>query len=107
MGFDGVLGIIGIIAGVLLLLPLVIGAIFVIVVVSNRADADPTGRRPAAVYSFAVSFVTLFVTLFSTFVVVAQLCSLIGTRHGHGHVSVSGYNYSNFGGAPILRHDPL
>jgi hypothetical protein len=105
MGFDGLLGIIGIIASVILLLPLVIGAIFVIVVVSNRADPDPTGRRPAVVYSLAVSFITLFVTLFSTFVVVAQLCSLIGTRHaGSGSVDFTGFDSSSSGGG-VVRSD--
>ena len=29
--------------------------VFVIIVVANRADPDPTGRRPQAVYYFAVS----------------------------------------------------
>jgi hypothetical protein len=81
MDLGSLVSIIGIIAGVILLLPVLIGGVFVILVVSNRADVDPTGRRPAVVYLLAVSFITLFVTLFSTFVVVAQLCSLIGTTN--------------------------
>jgi hypothetical protein len=77
----GLVGIIGIVALAIVALPLLAGAVLVILVVSNRADPDPTGRRPAVVYSFAVSFVTLFVTLFSTFVIVAKLWSLIGSHH--------------------------
>jgi hypothetical protein len=53
----------------------------VILIVANRADPDPTGRRPAVVYAFSVSFITLFVTLFSTFIIVTRLWSLIGTHH--------------------------
>jgi hypothetical protein len=102
MDINGLFGIIGIVAGIVLLLPLVVGAIFVIVVVSNRAEPDPTGRRPAVVYSFAVSFITLFVTLFSSFVVVSELCSLIGTRQsGSGSVDISGFDPSNPGGIVI------
>jgi hypothetical protein len=77
----GLAGIIGVIALAIVVLPLLAGVLLVILIVSNRADPDPTGRRPAVVYSFAVSFITLFVTLFSTFVIVAELWSLIGTHH--------------------------
>lgn len=77
----GLAGVIGIVALAIVVLPVLAGAVLVILVVSNRADPDPTGRRPAVVYSFAISFITLFVTLFSTFVIVAQLWSLIGSHH--------------------------
>jgi hypothetical protein len=66
-------------AGLIFLIPLLLIGIVVIVVVSNRADPDPTGRRPLAVYLYAASFVTLFVTMFASFGIVARLCSLIGT----------------------------
>src|SRR4051794_31277527 len=77
----GLAGIIGIVALAIIALPVLAGAVLVILIVANRADPDPTGRRPAVVYAFAVSFITLFVTLFSTFVIVSQLCSLIGSHH--------------------------
>lgn len=96
MGLGSLVSIIGIVAGVILLLPILIGGVFVILVVSNRADADPTGRRPAVVYLYAVSFVTLFVTLFSTFVIVAQLCSLIG-RTNRGAPNAGGSVQDLFG----------
>jgi hypothetical protein len=52
--------------------------VLVIIVVSNRADPDPTGRRPQAVYFFAVSFVTLAVTILASAVVVSGIDALVG-----------------------------
>ena len=69
--------------GVFFALVAVVG-IFVVVVVANRAEPDPTGRRPLAVYYFAVSFFTLFASLFGSFVIVYGLVQLIGS-HGGGH----------------------
>lgn len=77
---SGLGGILAIISLVLVSLPLIIGGVFVILVVSNRADPDPTGRRPAVVYSYALSFIALFVTLFATFDVVVNLVTLIGSH---------------------------
>jgi heme/copper-type cytochrome/quinol oxidase subunit 2 len=77
----GITGAIALIGVALLALPLLVGAVFVILIVSNRADPDPSGRRPSVVYSYAVSFITLFVTLFATFEIVAALTSLIGSHH--------------------------
>jgi hypothetical protein len=57
-------------------------AIFVVIVVANRADADPTGRRPLAVYLFGVSFFSVFVVLFGTFAMVLGLVQLIGSHPG-------------------------
>jgi hypothetical protein len=56
----------------------------VIIVVANRADPDPTGRRPQSVYYFAVSFVTLVTSILGSVVVVFSLVALIG----HGSSSV-------------------
>ena len=55
-------------------------AIFVVIVVANRADPDPTGRRPRAVYLFAVAFFSVFVVLFGTFAMVLGLVQLIGSH---------------------------
>ncbi len=52
--------------------------VFVIVVVSNRADPDPSGRRPQAVYYFAVSFVTLSIAVVASAAVVAGIDALVG-----------------------------
>jgi hypothetical protein len=55
-------------------------AVFAIIVVANRADPDPTGRRPLAVYLFGVSFFSIFVVLFGTFAMVLGLVQLIGSH---------------------------
>ena len=56
----------------------------IIIVVANRADPDPTGRRPQSVYYFAVSFVTLVTSIIGSIVVVFSLVALIG--HGSSGV---------------------
>ena len=53
---------------------------FVIVVVANRADPDPSGRRPQSVYFFAVSFVTILTSILGSTVVVVGLTRLIGSH---------------------------
>jgi hypothetical protein len=70
-----------IVAGVFFSIAAVV-AIFVVIVVANRADPDPTGRRPLAVYSFGVAFFSIFVVLFGTFAMVLGLVQLIGTHSG-------------------------
>ena len=54
---------------VLVVLALV--GVFVIIVVANRADPDPSGRRPQSVYCFAVSFITLSTSIIGSAVVVS------------------------------------
>lgn len=54
--------------------------VFIIIVVANRADPDPSGRRPQAVYYFAVSFVTLFVAIVGSALVVSGVDALIGNH---------------------------
>ena len=80
MDLSGVLSIVFLVVAVILLLPLLIGGIFVVVVVANRAEPDPSGRRPALVYSLGVAFLTLFITLFAATGFVASLCRLIGSH---------------------------
>lgn len=80
MDFSEALFTVGIIGSALLLLPLLIGGVFVVVVVANRAEPDQSGRRPAVVYAFGVAFITVFVSLFATAAFVASLCQLIGTH---------------------------
>jgi hypothetical protein len=55
----------------------------IIIVVANRADPDPSGRRPQSVYYFAVSFVTLVTSIIGSIVVFVSLIQLIG-HHGPG-----------------------
>lgn len=78
-GIGGLSLLAGLLIGAVALLVLIVPiAVFVIVVVANRADPDGTGRRPISVYYFAVSFVTLFTTVVGTFIVVSGLVRLIG-----------------------------
>lgn len=88
MDLNGVFSVIAFVVGIVLLLPLIVGAVFVVVVVANRADPDVSGRRPASVYAFATAFITLFVTLFATTSLVASLCRLIGSHDDAGATPV-------------------
>jgi hypothetical protein len=54
--------------------------VFVIIVVANRADPDPTGRRPQSVYFFAVSFVSITTAIIGSAVVVGALIQLVGSH---------------------------
>jgi hypothetical protein len=69
------------------ILALIIGVaivgLFIIIVVANRAEPDPTGHRPQSVYFFAVSFVTLVSTILGSMVVVFSVVDLVG-RHSPG-----------------------
>jgi hypothetical protein len=56
--------------------------VIVIVVVANRADPDPTGRRPQSIYYFAVSFVTILTSIVGSAVVVTGLVQYIGSHSG-------------------------
>src|SRR5437763_14643459 len=82
MQLSGLFFAIGLAIAAILLLPLLVGGVFVVVVVANRADPDPTGRRPALVYSLGTAFLTLFATLFATTAFVASLCRLFGSHPG-------------------------
>jgi hypothetical protein len=62
--------------------------IFVVIVVANRAEPDPTGRRPLAVYFFGVSFFMVYAALFASLGIVLSLVQLIGTHNG-GQSSVN------------------
>ena len=54
--------------------------VFVVIVVANRADPDPTGRRPRAVYHFFVSFVTVLTAVGGSLLAVWSLFRLVGTH---------------------------
>jgi hypothetical protein len=66
---------------VVLALIAVVG-VFVIIVVANRADPDPSGRRPQSVFLFAVSFVTITTSILGSAVVVGALVQLAGSHSG-------------------------
>lgn len=73
-----ILGSLAAIVVVFALLALV--GILVIVVVANRAEPDPNGRRPQAVYFFGVSFVTIIISVIGSTLVVSSLTRFIGSH---------------------------
>ena len=79
LGVSSVLGVLVDVLAVVAVLAIV--GVFVIVVVANRADPDPSGRRPQTVYFFAVSFVTIVAVIIASTVVVSAPVRLIGS-HG-------------------------
>ena len=82
--FVGIAGIVGIVVEVLaLFFFMAIIGLVIIIVVANRADPDPSGRRPQSVYYFAVSFVTLVISIVGSIVVFVSLIQLIG-HHSPG-----------------------
>ena len=75
----------GILIGVLaVVVVLAIVGVFVIVVVANRAEPDPNGRRPFTTYLFGVSFVTLWTAVVGSIGVVSSLVRLIGKDSASG-----------------------
>jgi hypothetical protein len=74
--------------------------ILVIIVVANRADPDPSGRRPQSVFYFAASFVTLATTVLGSAVVVSGVVVLVG-NHSNS-VSNSAARAILFGGLVTL-----
>src|SRR5579862_2912926 len=69
-----------IVAVVFLALTVGVVAVFIIVVVANRAEPDATARRPLVVYLFGMSFFTLFAALIASSAVVSALVQLIGSH---------------------------
>ena len=69
----------------LLLAALSLGPIitYIIIVVANRADPDPSGKRPMAVYLFGGAFLTLWLTVLGLFLIVESLIGLIGTTYAY------------------------
>jgi hypothetical protein len=74
---------VGAVASVLMLIGTAVSiGTFVVIVIANRADPDPSGRRPLAAYAFGVSFVTLWTSLVGALVVVWSLVARIGSQSG-------------------------
>jgi hypothetical protein len=98
LGLSTFLGIFVDLFAVLAVLSMV--GIFVIIVVANRADPDPSGRRPQSVFYFAASFVTLATTVLGSAVVVSGVVVLVG-NHSNS-VSNSAARAILFGGLVTL-----
>jgi len=50
---------------------------YVIIVIANRADPDPSGKRPMAAYLFGGSFLSLWIAYMGSIIVVEALVSLM------------------------------
>ena len=73
-----IVGLVLVFLAVLVVLSLV--GVLVIIIVANRADPDPKGRRPQSVYYFAVSFVTLALAIVGSAVVVSGVVAFVGNH---------------------------
>jgi len=74
LGLSSIAGALVEVLAVMVMVSLV--GIIIIAVVANRADPDPTGRRPQSVYFFVVSFVTITTAITGSAVVVATILGL-------------------------------
>ncbi len=55
---------------------------YLIIVVANRADPDPTGKRPITVYLVGAAFLFLWAAYIGSVVIISSLIGLIGTNYG-------------------------
>jgi hypothetical protein len=73
-------------AGALLLLIMLssVGSIitYIIIVVANRADPDPTGARTSTIYHVGTAFLTLWLEVAGAITIAATLFALIGSGEG-------------------------
>jgi hypothetical protein len=70
------------VAGLFLLIALSsVGSIvtYIIIVVANRADPDPTGRRTSTIYHAGAAFLTLWLEVAGAITILATLFALIGS----------------------------
>jgi hypothetical protein len=82
-GVGGLGSLVGVLIGLLgLVVLLAVVGVFVIVVAANRAEPDPSGRRPLSVYLFATSFIALIAAVVGSVTVVSSLVQLIGSHPG-------------------------
>jgi len=70
------------VAGLFLLIMLSsVGSIvtYIIIVVANRADPDPTGKRTSTIYHVGTAFLTLWLEVAGAITILATLFALIGS----------------------------
>ncbi|MGH9045641.1 MAG: hypothetical protein ACRDVP_12610 [Acidimicrobiales bacterium] len=78
-GLGAIVSLLVVLGVLAFLLVLGVVGVVVILVVANRAEPDPSGRRPFSVYLFAVSFITLWTAVLGAIGFVGSLVQLIGT----------------------------
>ncbi len=52
---------------------------YIIIVVANRADPDPTGKRTSTIYHVGTAFLTLWLEVAGAITILATLFALIGS----------------------------
>ena len=55
---------------------------YIIIVVANRAEPDPTGRRTSAIYHVGTAFIALWLEIAGVITIFATLFALIGAGNG-------------------------
>ncbi len=93
-----------------LLLVSTVGSImtYVIIVIANRADPDPTGKRPMAAYLFGGAFLSLWIYYLGSVIIVEGLVSLMQTNAPSSNtiarVVVAGFLMVLVGGVAHMIH---
>jgi hypothetical protein len=78
----GVASLVSTISGVIFLVVVFSAfALFFIVAIGNRTDADPTGSRPMAAFLFSGAFLFLWVSYIGIYLIGTTLINLIGTHN--------------------------
>jgi len=81
---------------------------YVIIVIANRGDPDPSGKRPMAAYLFGGSFFSLWIAYMGSIIVVDALVSLMHTNAPNtntvARIVVVGFLMVLFGGVAHIIH---
>ncbi|MGC2486333.1 MAG: hypothetical protein WA359_08835 [Acidimicrobiales bacterium] len=81
---------------------------YVIIVIANRADPDPSGKRPMAAYLFGASFLSLWIAYAGSILVVDAIVSLMRSvtpsTNSVARVVVIGFLMVLVGGAAYMLH---
>jgi hypothetical protein len=81
---------------------------YVIIVIANRADPDPSGKRPMAAYLFGGAFLSLWISYLGSIIVVEGVVSLMDTdtpsSNTVARVVVVGFLLVLVGGAAHMIH---
>ena len=81
---------------------------YVIIVIANRADPDPSGKRPMAAYLFGGAFFSLWLSYLGSIIIVEALVSLMDTvtpsTNTIARIVVAGFLMVLVGGAVHMIH---
>lgn len=81
---------------------------YVIIVIANRADPDPSGKRPMAAYLFGGAFFSLWLSYLGSIIIVEALVSLMDTVAPNSNtiarIVVAGFLMVLVGGVAHMTH---